>query len=102
MLSQQPNVYVKLSKGCQAYNANIKLLEWTCRCIKVCFPIGMCVYLCIDWLDQALCISLASCLDARLAAQRKMISRPNKYCLSAIDGPKCTNSVFWRGVEGRG
>lgn len=83
MLDQQPNLYVNLSKSCQAYNVNIQLL--------VC-----------GHADGRSGLGFLSCLNARLAAQRKMISRLHKYCLSAIDGRKCTNSVFWGGVRGRG
>ena len=72
----------------------------TALCVVMQMHKGACVCLCIAGLDQAAWISLS--LDARLAARGKMISRLHKYCLSAIDGCKCTNSVFWGGVRGKG
>lgn len=37
-------------------------------------------------------------LGIRLTALGKMISGLHKYCPSAIDTRKCTDSVFWGGV----
>lgn len=89
MLNQQSNLYV-----------NLLISYCVCVCVDMQMHKGMCS--CIGRYDLTACIGLACCPDARPAAQRKIISRLRKYCVSAIDGRKCTNSVFWGGVRREG
>lgn len=88
MLEQRPDLSANLSKGCQAYNVNMKpeACVHTRRDSRIARQ------------DRASCIGLASRLDAWLAAEREMISRLHKYYSPAIDGRKCTNRVFRGGV----